>query len=149
MFSELSDHERLWWTCLLTCAGSNDLLFLNMNAQPTRCPVQWSGSIQNNSGGAPPAAKHENCLLASVCVCVLMLCSCMRACNSQHAQALHPILLHSGSTLLHLATNMTVTSPSVLSPPGQQLQHLLLIVCSGCLLTSLRFFSSAHPAIKV
>lgn len=106
----------------------------------------WSGSIQNNSGSAPPAARHENCLL--VCVC-LLTCVFLHAFNSQHAQALHPVPLHSRSGLLHPATNMTVTSPSILSPQKQQLQHLLLIVCSGCLLTSLLFFSSAHPAIKV
>lgn len=110
----------------------------------------WFGSIQNNSGSAPPAARHENCLSVSVCACVCVLpCVFLHAFNSQHAQALDPVSFHSGPALLHPAANMTVTSPSILSPPKQQLQHLLLIVCSGCLLTSLLFFSSAHPAIKV
>lgn len=109
---------------------------------------QWKCSPCCQIWKLPLSISVSVCLCVWLCVC-LLTCVFLHAFNSQHAQALHPIPLHSGSALLHPATIMTVTSPSILSPPKQQLQHLLLIVCSGCPLTSLLFFSSAHPAIKV
>ncbi len=57
---------------------------------------------------APVRVRREfACLFAGVCICQ-PACTCN--------PALHPITLHSRSILLHPATNMYVTSPSILSP---------------------------------
>lgn len=116
--------------------------------QPTlSCPVcLWSGCIQNNSGGAPPAARHENCLLVSVCA-LWCVCVCVLLHACMHAIANMPkfsVPLHSGSALLHRATNMTVifhsltptTTASASAPdclqwlPENQAPGLL--VCPSC-----------------
>lgn len=96
----------------------------------TYCPVQCPGpgSSQNNSGAAPPAATRWKLPLGPIsfsglCVCacacigrdgVLVECMCQPVCTCY--PTLRPITLHSGSILLHPATNMYVTSPSILSP---------------------------------
>ena len=81
----------------------------------------------------PLLLRDGNCLwaldnsLGCVCVCVracvrvwlsMLVCVCVCVCQSACTcyPALHPITLHSRSFLLHPATNMYVTSPSILSP---------------------------------
>lgn len=86
-----------------------------------------------------------------VCVCVRVACLwpyvCQPACTCY--PALHLITLHSRSILLHPATNMYVTSPSILSPPSRSAttasasasdclwwltftQPALILVCPSC-----------------
>lgn len=101
---------------------------------PAQCP--GPGSSHNNSGAAPPAATRWKlplglssfselcvCLYMNECVCACVWMSrgrvriggCVLVCVCQPYPSLHPITLHSRSILLHPATNMYVTSPSILS----------------------------------
>lgn len=97
-----------------------------------------------HSLGSVPVPVHVKgefvCSFAGVCMCQ-PACTCY--------PALHPITLHSRSILLHPATNMYVTSPSILSPlcfsvttaPASASdclwwltvsQSLFLLVCPSC-----------------
>lgn len=55
------------------------------------------------------------CVYCRACESVLLSCGCMQP-TCTYNPALHLVTLHSRSILLHPATNMYVTSPSILSP---------------------------------
>lgn len=112
------------WTCMFTSTNT----FLTHNSfwthtPPAQCP--GPGSSRNNSRAAPPAATRwklplDLLSLSELCVCLHARGVCVLVCMCQQTRtcypALYPITLHSRSILLHPATNMYVTSPSILSP---------------------------------
>lgn len=130
----------------------SELSFLSMNAQvySQHSPVQCFsdlGAFRTTVEVLPllldmKTASWSQCARVAVCVCVVVV-ACMQwpTCTSSPSR-------YTVGLPRCIVPQIWLRS-SILSPPQQQLQHLLLIVCSGCLRTRLQVFSSAHPAIKV